>query len=160
MSASHHPVKDVSPNGVLVRQEDFLRAYAVCGTISEASSLIGIHRSTFSLWNRNEEFRERFEESKQDFREKLERMAFERLEGQGPKDNPLLLITMLNAHWPEKYRPEKTSVDDDAKQKLAQLRNTFRTIIGEAQPVNEEIPEVSAKEQAETVLKDKGKSEK
>ena len=43
-----------------------------------------------------------------------------------PGNSPLILIAMLNAHWPDKYRPNVVPTDDTAKELLDRLRGGGR----------------------------------
>ena len=126
MPASNHPIKSTDERAVRLRQDDFLRAYAATGTIRKAAEIVGIHRSTVSMWQKDDFFRDRFMESKVDFREQLEELAFQRLREQGAKDNPVLLITMLNAHYPEKYRTGMSQDQDEGLLHLMEMRRTVQ----------------------------------
>ena len=68
------------------------------------------------LWKRDDvlAFMHRFDAAQDEFREMLQDLAVERVRSQDAKANPLLLLALLNAHWPEKYRPNVTVQDDDA----------------------------------------------
>ncbi len=151
-------------DGLLKRQADFLKAYREVGTITHASKIANIDRNTVTKWDKldYEGFRERFAEAKEEFADSLEQMAFQRIQQQKPTDNPVLLITLLNAHKPDKYRPKAVDVDETARFILLELRNKLKTIVGEATPVIEQLPKESGAEfpeavkaQAETVLKEK-----
>jgi len=81
-------------------------------------------------------------------------LAVNRVKDQGPKDNPILLITLLNAHWADKYRPQTVAVDDTAKEVLSELRNKFKSI--KKVEETEETTEISPQQQVENILKGKG----
>ena len=151
-------------DGLLKRQADFLKAYKEVGTITHAAKIANISRGAVAQWNQldYEGFRDQFETAKEEFADSLEQMAFQRIQQQKPTDNPVLLITLLNAHRPDKYRPKPVDVDETAKFILLELRNKLKTIIGESTPVIEQLPKESGAEfpeaikaQAETVLKEK-----
>ena len=67
-------------------------------------------------------FRARLAEAHDRFSDRLETIAHRRVELQKPNDNPVLLITLLNANRPEKYRPSATPVDETVKSVLATLQ--------------------------------------
>lgn len=112
-------------------QEEFLRAYSAFGTIRAAAKAADIDRSTVSVWRKSESFREKFDSAKDDFREQLEEIAFQRLKEQGPKDNPVLLITLLNAHIPERYRPKETPPNEEGKEFMRDMRRHFARLKSE-----------------------------
>jgi len=102
---------------MLANQDAFLAAYTLVGSVKKACESIGITREAVSSWNRNDikGFRERYISAQEDFREGLQDMAVERVKMQKPSDNPVLLITLLNAHWPEKYRRTGYAVESAGK---------------------------------------------
>jgi len=54
-------------------------------------------------------------------------MALERVRAQKPGDNPSLLITLLAANWPDKYRPNAIAIaiasNDTAKEVILNENN-------------------------------------
>ena len=72
---------------------------------------------------------------------------------QDAKSNPVLLITLLNANLPHKYRPTVVMTDDTAKGVLTELRK-----LAKETPVlkTEEEKEKTALEQVNEILTDKG----
>ena len=130
--------------------------YAELGSIRAAAKEMGINRKTVNRWIKGDVqgFKERFEESKYDFREMLQDLAVNRVKEQSPKDNPVLLIALLNAHWAEKYRPQVTSVDDTAKEVLGEMRDRFKAM--KKVDDSEETSEVTPQQQVEDILKGKG----
>ena len=94
-----------NPELVKARQDAFLAAYGECGSIRAACDASDVGRSTIDEWRRNDahSFREKFTTANEIFREMLQDMAIERVKNQKPNDNPVLLITLLNANWKEKY---------------------------------------------------------
>ena len=98
-------------------QNAFLAAYIVAGAIKASAEAVRVGRHTVSKWVQNDTygFRARFHEAQDDFRESLQDMAVDRIRQQKPGDNPVLLITLLNAHWPEKYKRSGFVADNSAK---------------------------------------------
>ena len=156
MSATNSFIEGREPEDVKARQDFFMTLYAELGSIRAASKEMGINRKTVNRWIKGDVqgFRERFEESKYDFREMLQDLAVNRVKEQSPKDNPVLLIALLNAHWSEKYRPQVTSVDDTAKEVLGEMRDRFKAM--KKVDNSEEVTEVSPEQQVEDILKGKG----
>ena len=106
------------------KQEKFLAAYAYLGSMTIASARAGINRTTVYRWDKNDlyGFRERFTTAKEEFRDELQNMALERVRAQKPGDNPSLLITLLAANWPSKYRPNSIADDGTAKEVMAEWK--------------------------------------
>ena len=104
----------------VARQDAFLKAYTDVGSIRSAAPGAGITRQTVHNWIKDDQyhFRSRFEQAILQFREQLQDLAIGRVKEQKPNDNPVLLIAMLNAHWPEKYRRDTVVVANDASKQL------------------------------------------
>ena len=156
MSATNSFIEGREPEDVKARQDFFMTLYSELGSIRAAAKEMGINRKTVNRWIKGDVqgFKERFEESKYDFREMLQDLAVNRVKEQSPRDNPVLLIALLNAHWAEKYRPQVTSVDDTAKEVLGEMRDRFKAM----KKVDDsgEVSEVSPEQQVEDILKGKG----
>ena len=100
------------------RQEAFLVAYAVQGTILKAAPAAGITREAVRLWIKQDalSFKARFEATNHAFRERLQGLALSRVEEpQGNRGSDVLFLGLLNANWPEKYR-QNISVTDTTAQ--------------------------------------------
>ena len=156
MSWTNSAIDGKEPEDVKARQDLFLGLYSEMGSIRAAAKEMNISRRTPTRWIKDDiqGFKERFEEAKFNFREMLQDIAVNRVKEQGSKDNPVLLIALLNAHWAEKYRPQTTSVDDTAKEVLSDLRDRFKVIKKEEE--TEDTSEVSPQQQVEDILKGKG----
>ena len=156
MSATNSFIEGRAPEDVKARQDFFMTLYSELGSIRAAAKEMGINRKTVNRWIKGDVqgFKERFEESKYDFREMLQDLAVNRVKEQSPKDNPVLLIALLNAHWAEKYRPQVTSVDDTAKEVLGEMRDRFKAM--KKVDDSEETSEVTPQQQVEDILKGKG----
>ena len=111
-------------------------------------------------WQKTNEFGfiERLEEADLMFCEGLEQLALERVKMQDAKANPVLLITLLNANLPNKYRPTVVMNDDAAKDVLKELRSLSKD---KPVTVNESdsdsvSDDVSAIDQVNKILNEKG----
>ena len=106
------------------RQEAFLAAYSEAGTIRAACEAAGVTRSAFQQWERKDinSFRIQFQISKELFREQIQDIAFDRVKSQKPNDTPVLLITLLNAHWPEKYRRDGQVASSEVKEMMVEWK--------------------------------------
>ena len=93
-------------------QDAFLAAYAQTGTIQAAADAIEMDRNNHYRWLEADlhEYRSRWEQAQATFTDSLEALAFNRLTNpEGNRGSDVLLITMLNAHRPDKYkRAERT----------------------------------------------------
>ena len=94
-----------------------------------------------------------YEEADLAFCEGLEQLALERVRLQDAKSNPVLLIALLNANLPNKYRPTVVMTDETSKSVLSELRK-----IAKETPVVEskEVEEKSAIDQVNDILNEKG----
>ena len=72
---------------------------------------------------KDNEFAKWYPDAMQGFREHLETVAMDRIaDPQGNRGSDVLLLGMLNAAWPDKYRPRGEPVDDTALDILKELR--------------------------------------
>ena len=117
--ATRSPVKQQQ---TFDRQETFLAAYRINGTIRTAAKEAEVHRVTVGRWldSDTQGFRTRFNDAKYDFREDLEESALLwRL--REPNCPPLLVIFALKAHWPDKYRDDVKPADSAASDLIRKL---------------------------------------
>lgn len=138
------------------KQKKFLKAYGECGVVKYACQVARIHRSTFYDWrDRDENFKVCLPIFQEDAHDTLEYAAYEQgvvgveepvvsmgrvVMGDDEKPltvrkySPQLLITLLKANMPEKYR-EKQQVDMNANisgsLKTPDLSQALRTFTGE-----------------------------
>lgn len=109
----------------LAKQDAFLAAYANAGTIYRAAPAASITRRQVLNWRTDDAlgFRARFELAQRAFAESLEDLAMQRiLEPAGNRGSDVLLMAMLNAHLPEKYRPNVVLSDESSKDVLKELQ--------------------------------------
>ena len=141
----------------LERQKEFLKAYAKKGTIKGACRKSDIHRNTVKYWRDNDlTFREAFEESRTRFVEQLEGYAHELVaemaKNKDYKANPTLLLALLNANAPSKYRRFDSQAGDPAKE----LMQEFRQQVKQANKEKKEDKPKQFEDEVEILLKDKG----
>jgi hypothetical protein len=105
-------------------QKAFLGAFSLSGTIRTAADSTNLSRFTVDTWNKKDihGFRAQFQEAQESFGDYLEDIALERIKLQKPSDNPILLITFLNANKPDKYRRDASYVDNAGKEIIAELK--------------------------------------
>ena len=92
-------------------QNRFLAAFALCRQKATAARAVGIGRSTVYWWEGKDHlgFKDRLREADEVFTDDLENLALNRVRAQKPSDTPVLLITLLNANLPDKYRPNSVA---------------------------------------------------
>ena len=88
-------------------------------------------------------FKDKKLEAYQVFKEYLQDLALERVKSQSPKDNPVLLLSMMNAFIPEFNRNNKGDVSE-AKELLSELKRWRK----QAGKVTEDTEAVDAKKNA------------
>ena len=150
-------VKDTTSDAVKVRQNLFLRMYEKIGVITRTCESVGLHKDTVRFWKTNDVqgFRERFFDAHMSFTESLEELAINRVKIQKPSDNPTLLIALLNANHPDKYRPQSGNTDEAARDLMVSMKKSFKNLDKE-----EVIVESKAKEVDEVERLLEGKKEK
>ena len=139
------------------RQTKYLIAYQETRSKSVAAITSGVTYRTAMKWQKDNEFgfTERLEEADLIFCEGLEQLALERVRMQDAKANPVLLITLLNANLPNKYRPTVVMNDDTAKDVLSQLRGMAKDA-PDSDKEDEVVDDESALDQVNKILNEKG----
>ena len=125
------------------QQERFLAQYGRTGNITSAAEASGVARRSHYNWIRDDAlgYRARFDSAREQYADQLERIVHERLtDPTGNSGSDILLMFMLKALRPEKYREAMPVADDVAKDTLAELRKLRR----------------SERQQALTLLEDQG----
>ena len=115
-----------TPEDKLKRQSLFLNCYREVGTVRGSCEAMGIDESTVYRWRDDDSFQDKFQLAKRSFADKLENLALNRVEQQKPSDNPTLLIAMLNANRPDKYRPTAHTTDDVEDEAVKTLKDLKR----------------------------------
>ena len=67
----------------------------------------------------------------------------------------MLLITLLNAHWGEKYRPQPSNAQEEAKDILIEMKKSFQRSLTPTETIIDVTQ--SVEEKAEAVLENKKK---
>ena len=106
-------------------KKTFLNEYREQRTISSAISGLKVNRDTIYEWFKEDpEFKQKFDEEKLAVGESLESKAFQLIDNmvkKGDYGRPVLLITMLNAHLPERYK-QSDNTGDDSRQLISEFR--------------------------------------
>ena len=106
------------------RQEQVLEAFSALGNLTAACESAGVARKTAEHWRRTDAlgFANRLENAKGGFGDRLESLAWDLVKKMKPGANPTLLICLLNATLPMKYRPAVQVDPVAARDTLSELR--------------------------------------
>ena len=107
-----------------VNQHTFPKLYVINGTIKKSVEAMGFDQHTVQLWKQDDAlgFNARFGRAIEAFADGLEDIAMSRIRApEGNRGGDVLLITMLNAHKPDKYRTGIVVVDEVPKRVAAKL---------------------------------------
>ena len=117
------------------RKAIFLAAYEEWGTVKKACEITGIKRHTYFWWNQiDPEFSKDLDFMKQSFAESLEELALDRVRNPDKnRGSDLLLIGLLNANMPQKYRPQFAMTEDTAKDLIVEWRKAAKDIKKDAE---------------------------
>ena len=112
------------------RKEIFLAAYEEWGTIRKACEITGISRNGYGNWQKGDpEFTRRLDLMRQSFAESLEGLALDRVRNPDKnRGSDLLLIGLLNANMPQKYRPQFAMSEDSAKELITEWRKAAKEV--------------------------------
>ena len=131
-------------------KKKFLKAFGKSRTISSAVSGLPVGRNSIYEWFKEDsDFKQEFDDAKLAVGESLESTAFtliDKMLQSGDYSRPLLLITMLNAHLPERYKAGDNTGDDSR-----QLISEFRKMAKKKEP---KAPKTKAVKQAEDIIND------
>ena len=141
---------DNDPDTTQARQSAFIAAYGEVGSLRKAAEAAMVPRGTVLGWVQGNiyGFKAKYETSREIFREHLQDIAVQRTKDQGPKDNPVLLITLLNAHWPEKYRRDGNVVTNEVKEMMGEWKRWVRETKRKTKPSSELAEEQEARQNA------------
>jgi molybdenum-dependent DNA-binding transcriptional regulator ModE len=112
------------------RKALFLAAYEEYGTVLQACKLADIPRQTFLNWNSTDhDFAKELDQKKQSFGENLEGIALERVRNPDKnRGSDVLLLGLLNANMPAKYRPQIAMSEDAAKDLIFEWRKASKEV--------------------------------
>jgi|TARA_R110000765_G_scaffold143410_4_gene244931 hypothetical protein len=134
------------------KQDAFLKIFSDGAQIKAAALGARISRRQVQRWVADDKFgfTAKYDAAKEDFKDHLLGMAMTRLESQ--PTNTLLLLAMLNAYIPEKFKPTTGSSEDVAKDTIRELRTLAKTAFAAKPAEKEQMAERSAMEQAEEII--------
>ena len=115
---------------VAKRKALFLKSYGELGTVRDAVRVVGITRGAYRRWmNDDPEFMRSVDEAKQEHGEYLEGLALERVTNPDKnRGSDVLLLALLNANLPQKYRPQVAMSEDSAKDLILEWRKAAKEV--------------------------------
>ena len=133
------------------------------GTIRKACEVSGVPRKTYDVWNRDDpEFSVSMDLARRSFAESLEELALERVKNpEKGKGSDVLLLGLLNANMPHKFRPQLALNEDSAKELITEWRKAAKEVKkdkpaqDEAAVLNEDVEKTLAE-----ILQKKGTASK
>ena len=133
------------------------------GTIRKACEVSGVPRKTYDVWNRDDpEFSVSADLARRSFAESLEELALERVKNpEKGKGSDVLLLGLLNANMPHKFRPQLALNEDSAKELITEWRKAAKEVKkdkpaqDEAAVLNEDVEKTLAE-----ILQKKGTASK
>ena len=100
------------------------------GTIRKACDASGVPRRTYQEWNtRDPDFSVSIDLARQSFSESLEELALDRVRNPDKgKGSDVLLLGLLNANLPHKFRPQIAMNEDSAKELITEWRKAAKEV--------------------------------
>ena len=136
------------------KQQTFLVALRELGTVRKAAEVAHVGRSTVQRWRAENVngFRAEFLEAIEHFTDGLEDQVFELLKDMKVGHNPTLMIFMLKALRPHKYR-ELTQVQDDHARDLLRKLEALTAPAVAVEQADRPDSQLTALEQVQRILK-------
>ena len=133
------------------------------GTIRKAWAASGVPRRTYQEWNtRDPDFSVSIDLARQSFSESLEELALDRVRNPDKgKGSDVLLLGLLNANLPHKFRPQIAMNEDSAKELIVEWRKAAKEVKkdGSTEEKAAELPDDVEKTLAE-ILEKRGNASK
>ena len=124
------------------RKAIFLEAFEEWGTVKKGCEAAGVTREAYSWWHRTDpEFSKRVDLMRQSFAESLEALALDRVKNPDKnRGSDVLLLGLLNANMPAKYRPSVAMDQDSAKELITEWRKASQSVSKDKSPEAEPLP--------------------
>ena len=108
----------------------FLKVFEEWGTIRKACEVAGVPRGTYDRWNAEDiDFSKDIDAARQAFAESLEEIALDRVRTPDKgKGTDILLLGLLNANMPQKFRPQLAMNEDSAKELIVEWRKAAKEV--------------------------------
>jgi len=147
------------------RKAIFLAAYEEWGTVKKGCEAAGVTRHAYGRWTqRDPDFMRSVDLMKQSFAESLEAIALDRVKNPDKnRGSDVLLLGLLNANMPAKYRPSVAVDQDSAKDLIREWRKASQAVLKNT-PVVEGSPDadlpVSVEKTLAEILEKRGNAPK
>jgi hypothetical protein len=124
------------------RKEIFLEVFEEWGTVKKGCEAAGVTREAYSWWNKTDpDFAKRVDLTRQSFAESLEAIALDRVKNPDKnRGSDVLLLGLLNANLPAKYRPSVAVDQDSAKELITEWRKASQAVKKEGVSADEVLP--------------------
>jgi hypothetical protein len=121
----------------------FAEAMGEWGTVKKACDLAGIARRTYMWWRTvDPDFVQAVDDARHIFAEGLEEIALERVKNPDKnRGSDVLLLGLLNANMPSKFRPQTAMSEDSAKELITEWRKASREVRKDQDVIEQEIPQ-------------------
>ena len=124
------------------RKATFLAAFEEWGTVRRGCEIAGVSREAYGRWHKTDpDFAKSVDLMKQSFAESLEVIALDRVKNPDKnRGSDVLLLGLLNANMPAKYRPSVAMDQDSAKELITEWRKASQSVKKEGGSVDEPLP--------------------
>ena len=124
------------------RKAIFLEAFAEWGTVRKGCDAAGVSREAYWWWYRTDpDFVKSVDLMRQSFAESLEAIALDRVKNPDKnRGSDVLLLGLLNANMPAKFRPSVAMDQDSAKELITEWRKASQAVKKEGVSADEPLP--------------------
>ena len=121
-------MRSSSDKGIIANKEKLIQAAEEFGGAMKAVKAVGINAATYYRWMKEDpSFREEMETAQKIFGESMLELAIDRVKNPDKgKGSDVLLLGLLNAYMPEKFRPAALVANDAAKELITEWRKAAR----------------------------------
>ena len=132
------------------------------GTIRKACEVSGVPRKTYDVWNRDDpEFSVSADLARRSFAELLEELALERVKNpEKGKGSDVLLLGLLNANMPHKFRPQLALNEDSAKELITEWRKAAKEVKRDKPTQDEAVLNEDVEKTLAEILQKRGSASK
>ena len=143
------------------RRELFLLAIEEWGNVKKACEITGIAKDTYGTWTQTDpEFSKRMDIARRAFGEALELLAYDRVKNPDKgRGSDVLLLGLLNANMPWKYRPQFAMNEDGGKELIFEWRKAAKEMANAAPKKDGELPS-GVEDTLTEILEKRGRSAK
>ena len=127
----------------------------------KACDIAGVARGTYDRWHSSDmEFVKDLDRTKRSFAESLEELALSRVRNPDKnRGSDILLIGLLNANMPQKYRPQFAMSEDSAKELITEWRKASKEVSKDRGEEEEKLP-VTVEQTLSEILEKRGSASK